>query len=183
MCLSLVHTTLFLIGVADAWTWSCPCESLHVHLDAALHRRFFNVRERDEMWGSRCLPGWIFYELAQALLFIRPNMLVVILNSILLMQQLFLVLHAHFELIKRLTQHRVCGNFHWLAWVVCNARLAHFHIRVGFGGRRLWVVVGVWRLTLSVSTCVWSTILTSQFRVQANAYAGRRAPQLDIYIV
>ena len=60
-------------------------------------------------------------------------MLVVILNTVLLVQ-LFLVLHAHFKLVERLSEHGIRGNFHWLARIVSDAGFAHFHIGVGFGG-------------------------------------------------
>ena len=109
-------------------------------------------------------------------------MLVVILDTILLVELLF-VLHTHFKLVERLSEHGVRRNFHWCAWVVCHARFAHFHIRVGFSGRWLGVVVGVRGLTYSISASIRSAILASQLGVQANADAGRRAPQPDIDII
>ena len=87
-------------------------------------------------------------------------MFVIILNTVLLVE-LFLVLNAHFKLIERLPEHRISGDFHWLAWVVCNARLAHFHIGVGLCGSRLGVVVGVRGLALPIRTGIRSAILTS----------------------
>ena len=63
-------------------------------------------------------------------------MLVVILYAVLLVE-LFLVLHAHFELVQCLPEERVSGNFHWCSRVVCNARFAHFHIGVSLSRRRL----------------------------------------------
>ena len=63
-------------------------------------------------------------------------MLVVILHAILLVE-LFLVLHAHFELVQCLPEDGVSGNFHWSSWVVRDARFAHFHIGVSLGCRRL----------------------------------------------
>ena len=87
-------------------------------------------------------------------------MLVVILHAVLLVE-LFLVLHAHFELVQCLPEDGVSGNFHWCSWVVRDARFAHFHIGVSFGGGRLRIVVRVRGLTLPIGTNIRSAILTS----------------------